>query len=282
MNRSHLLGIACACILSLVSTLSTAQTPDGVTPATEDICTNWGYTGKLNGLCNAYCEAMDCDAANPQASQTACERVLNKIQGALGDEPFPTCQDSDDDGWPNGLDNCPAMANYGQEDGDGDTIGDACDNCPTTANADQADVDGDTIGDACDNCEDVHNPDQADSNGDGTGDACEEPSIACKCWNQSDVDTVGTLGGDVSCQVTPDANLVWEYNISPNNSGIYAQTNTFPNGGRGCFWSNEDNIANLSPTSPITQLDEAEYDVCSAQIAARVAQIAASCVEQDL
>ena len=52
-------------------------TPDGVTPAAEDICTTWGFTGKVEGLCTAYCEAMDCDDANPQASEPACGRVFD-------------------------------------------------------------------------------------------------------------------------------------------------------------------------------------------------------------
>ena len=73
-------------------------TPDGLTPAVEDICTKWGFSGKVNGLCNAYCEAMDCDHEAPQASEQACTRVFNKIIGELGDTPFPTCDDSDDDG----------------------------------------------------------------------------------------------------------------------------------------------------------------------------------------
>ena len=114
-------------VLSMFSLPSMAQTPDGVTPAGEDICTGWGYSGKLNGLCKAYCEAMDCDAEIPQASQTACDRVLNNIVSMLGDAPFPTCADADNDGWPNGLDNCPDVENYGQEDSDGDGVGDACD-----------------------------------------------------------------------------------------------------------------------------------------------------------
>ena len=129
-----------------------AQTPDGITPAVEDICTKWGYTGKVNGLCKAYCEAMDCDSANPQASMAACERVLLNILGQLGDEPFPTCEDNDSDGWPNGLDNCPSVANFGQEDGDSDGVGDDCDNCPDLANPDQADADEDGVGNVCDDC----------------------------------------------------------------------------------------------------------------------------------
>jgi hypothetical protein len=114
---------------TLMSTRSSsfAQTPDGQTPAAEDICTTWGFTGKVSGLCNAYCEAMDCDADTPQASEQACDRVLAKIEAALPTEtPFPTCQDVDDDGVPNGLDNCPNIVNSDQIDTDDDGIGDAC------------------------------------------------------------------------------------------------------------------------------------------------------------
>jgi hypothetical protein len=117
-----LLGLA-----MLATSAAYAQgTPDGETPAAEDICTKWGFTGKVNGLCNAYCEAMDCGDANPQASDQACDRVFDEIIAALGETPFPTCQDIDDDGVPNGLDNCPDVVNPDQMDTDGDGEGDAC------------------------------------------------------------------------------------------------------------------------------------------------------------
>ena len=74
------------------ATPSHAQTADGATPAEEDICTKWGMTGKVNGLCNAYCKAMDCDSAEPQASEQAYARVLGKIEDTLGDPPVPACE----------------------------------------------------------------------------------------------------------------------------------------------------------------------------------------------
>jgi hypothetical protein len=60
--------------------------------------------------------------------------------------------DTDGDGFPNTLDNCPTTPNPDQADADGDGVGDACDNCPTLANANQSDLDGDGVGDVCDGC----------------------------------------------------------------------------------------------------------------------------------
>ncbi len=58
-------------------------------------------------------------------------------------------------------------------DTDGDGAPDDMDNCPNTPNEDQADADEDGVGDACDNCVDTANPDQRDFDGDGRGDACD-------------------------------------------------------------------------------------------------------------
>ena len=48
-----------------------AGTPDGMTPAQEVAC-NIDRGTNYFGLCNAYCEAMDCDSASPNASARAC------------------------------------------------------------------------------------------------------------------------------------------------------------------------------------------------------------------
>jgi hypothetical protein len=63
---------------------------------------------------------------------------------------YPGCADTDDDCVCNQTDNCPSVANFGQEDADGDGDGDVCDNCPAAPNPTQADCDGDGRGDACD------------------------------------------------------------------------------------------------------------------------------------
>ncbi len=95
--------------------------------------------------------------------------------------------DADDDGVPDEIDNCPTIANPGQEDLDLDNVGDVCDNCPSHSNLDQTNSDGDSYGDACDNCITVDNEDQADYNSDGIGDAC------C-CITRGDInDDGGTL-----------------------------------------------------------------------------------------
>jgi hypothetical protein len=63
--------------------------------------------------------------------------------------------DTDGDGIPDDVDNCPTVPNPGQFDTDGDGIGNACDVCVATPDPDQADEDGDGIGDACDQCPDT-------------------------------------------------------------------------------------------------------------------------------
>jgi hypothetical protein len=130
---------------------NTAGTLDGQTPAAEDTCSQYGYTGKLNGLCNAYCEAMDCDSDNPHASKEACERVFMNIVGLLDGQPFPACSDTDQDGVPNAIDNCPAVANADQLDSDQDRIGDLCDNCVEVGNPDQV-LCPNGLGRACNSC----------------------------------------------------------------------------------------------------------------------------------
>ncbi len=64
-----------------VPLVASAQTPDGQTPAVETVCD--GESGAAFGLCNAYCEAMDCDNL-PEASQIACDRVRSQFKKLTG------------------------------------------------------------------------------------------------------------------------------------------------------------------------------------------------------
>lgn len=105
-------------------------------------------------------------------------------------------QDSDQDGIPDGEDNCPLVQNPDQNDYDTDGVGDLCDNCPDVSNPDQTDIDSDGVGDTCDtcidtdgdgygdpgyanntcdddNCPEISNPDQLDADEDGIGDLCD-------------------------------------------------------------------------------------------------------------
>jgi uncharacterized repeat protein (TIGR01451 family) len=107
--------------------------------------------------------------------------------------------DSDGDGIPDDIDNCPDIPNLFQNDYDNDGIGNVCDNCLNTINFDQGDQDNDGAGDVCDNCVTIANPDQNDTDGDSIGNACDNcPSIQN---NQSDMD--GDSVGDV-CDNCPD------------------------------------------------------------------------------
>ena len=46
-----------------------------------------GEVGAAYGLCNAYCEAMNCDSDYPRASSTACGKVLTKYNEIAGSVP---------------------------------------------------------------------------------------------------------------------------------------------------------------------------------------------------
>ena len=67
------------------------QTPDGETPAEEDICSAAGFTGAAWGLCNAYCEAMDCDGA-PEATPEACAKVKANFEKKTGGKIALPCE----------------------------------------------------------------------------------------------------------------------------------------------------------------------------------------------
>lgn len=59
-----------------------AKTPDGQTPSEETVCN--GQKGAAFGLCNAYCEAMDCDSPAPHASPKACEKTRSQFERITG------------------------------------------------------------------------------------------------------------------------------------------------------------------------------------------------------
>ncbi|MFH1723799.1 MAG: thrombospondin type 3 repeat-containing protein [Elusimicrobiota bacterium] len=154
------------------------------------------------------------DGGNPKVS--ASKEFSKNGQSAI----VLSESDTDGDGIDDESDNCPLIANPGQEDNDGDAQGDVCDpdddnddvddgadNCPLAANPDQADNDSDAQGDACDpdddnddvddgadNCPLIANPDQADNDSDGQGDVCDP-----------DDDNDGVADGDDNCPLAANA-----------------------------------------------------------------------------
>ena len=60
-------------------------TPDDLPPPLENICDL--TTGAANGLCTAYCEAMDCDSDDPYASDQACQKVSDNFWRLTGGLP---------------------------------------------------------------------------------------------------------------------------------------------------------------------------------------------------
>ena len=119
--RSVVLASLVAAV-SLIAAGAGTKTPDAKTPAEETECD--ALRGASFDLCNAYCEAMDCDGDAPNASPTACSRVLEKFM-KVSEGAFPPCLDGDGDGVPDDEDNCPFVAND-QTDSDALPAGDAC------------------------------------------------------------------------------------------------------------------------------------------------------------
>ena len=108
-----------------------AGTADDFTPAEETVCDDAGLSGAPWGLCNAYCEAMDCDSDSPNATDEACSKTAEQFAEKTSGDLMPCEQTT-------------------SHDTDGDTILDDVDNCELVSNVDQADIDHNDIGDACD------------------------------------------------------------------------------------------------------------------------------------
>lgn len=147
--------------------------------------------------------------------------------------------DTDEDGIPDGVDNCLATPNPLQGDADEDGVGDACDDC--------TDTDGDAYGDpgygadSCptDNCPFIpntneepvdcngdgeigpgeHGGEQCDSDGDGMGDACD-------CGDGDiDADRDGVCDDDDLCPATlsgrdVDGNGCSDFQVDTDGDGI--------------------------------------------------------------
>jgi hypothetical protein len=67
-----------------------SETPDGETPAVEDVCDL--EVGAAYGLCVSYCEAMDCKNENQHSDDQACMRVLDNYKKIKGDGAVFPCE----------------------------------------------------------------------------------------------------------------------------------------------------------------------------------------------
>jgi hypothetical protein len=78
LRRPLLVGVGAA-ILIAAAPGAFAKTPDGMPPSQETVCS--GLTGAAFGLCNAYCEAQDCDV-HPRPSCPVLRRNFEKTTGS--------------------------------------------------------------------------------------------------------------------------------------------------------------------------------------------------------
>jgi hypothetical protein len=212
-------------------------------------CEAAGLHGSAFGICNAYCEALDCDGPEPRASRRACDQLARRFGARTGGSPLP-CELSD---------------------ADGDGIADAADNCPEDANPEQDDFDLDGVGDACDNCAEEPNPGQEDTFGTvGRGDACD-----CPCFTVLDVSALiqelqnGLVYTDLVCvDATPTKPLTAVSAVRVDGTACANQSDdcsaiavTFT----------EDNACQLNPIAPAPQVErqgisEAQREACRADI----------------
>ena len=136
------------------------------------------FTGGVNSTIALQPESVAIDAGGApgevgcttDSGQRGFDVIGNCDVGSV--EFQPVALDTDNDGFPDDDDNCPAVSNPSQSNdvSPGDGIGDACsdfdadglnddlDNCPVIANANQENLDNDFFGDICDD----------DIDGDGT------------------------------------------------------------------------------------------------------------------
>ncbi len=175
-----------------------ADTDDDGVPDIEDNC--WEVS-------NPYQLDLDGDCPDPPyTSDPECGDACDIC-------PSDPDNDIDGDTICGDVDNCPEIANPGQEDDDTDGYGNVCDNCPSDPNND---IDGDTICGDVDNCPEIANPGQEDSDTDNYGDACD----ACPGFDDSlDIDDDGDPDDCDNCLSTYNPDQLDTYPPGGNEIG---------------------------------------------------------------
>jgi thermitase len=203
--------------------LAVASNPGATPPVISDIDHDDIADASDNCADAANVDQADRDVDGVGDACDNCPDNMNALQRDLPDRDGigDACDDDlDNDGDPNGADNCPTVANANQADADGDGVGDVCDpdrdgdgdpngadNCPTVPNGSQLNTDGDALGNACDpdddndgradgadNCSTVPNANQGNIDRDALGDACD-----------ADLDGDGRANGADNCPAVSNA-----------------------------------------------------------------------------
>ncbi len=149
LTRSAMTLLAVAGV-ALALAQARAKTPDGSPPSVETVCS--GLSGAAFGLCNAYCEAQDCDT-NP--GRPSCEVLRSNFEQITGSSVFP-CDPQCGDG----------VVNQRSEQCD-DGNNEACDGCSPDCTLESC---GDGVVCSPETCEpgDVCDPDGTTCNDDCT------------------------------------------------------------------------------------------------------------------
>ena len=184
----------------------------------------WGYTDEngyytvglpngiykvvFYGLCG---EAWYNNKNNFGNADTVLVTAPNPTTGIDIVYPPTSANDSDGDGVPDTIDNCPNTANPDQKDSDGDGVGDACDGCPNDpkktatgvcgCGVADTDSDGDGVPDCIDKCPSDSGKTDPGTCGCGVADTDSDGDGVPDCIDKCPTDPKKTDPGTCGCGV---------------------------------------------------------------------------------